>query len=90
MLVRASPRFPKPTPNLDFVGKIKKNSLQQLHISTHNLSALGKIDPMVWKYIRASNRLIQRWKNVGRNKKNDQGFQCKFRICCMEEMSSLD
>ena len=34
-------------------GKIEKIGLQQLPISTPNLSALGKLDLLVWIYTRA-------------------------------------
>jgi hypothetical protein len=45
--------FPKPTHNLDFLATSTKTALQQLHILTPSHNALGKIDPIMWKYMRA-------------------------------------
>jgi len=49
--VRASPRVFKTHSNLDFLLRMKKTYLQQLLISTPNLSVLEKIDPITLKYM---------------------------------------
>jgi len=45
--------FPKLTPGLDLLTRTKKSLLSNnsLSYSTHNLSALGKIDQITWKYV---------------------------------------
>jgi hypothetical protein len=45
--------FPKPTFNLDFLARLRKTALKQLHISTPNLSALEKNNPIAWIFSRA-------------------------------------
>jgi hypothetical protein len=49
---RASPRVSKTHSQSYFLARLFTKSLQKLLISTTNLSALGKIDPIAQKYTR--------------------------------------
>jgi hypothetical protein len=67
-----SKSFENSLPILTFLQDWRKVVLQQLPISTLNLSTLGKIDPIVRKYRRA-----YRWANLevegcGKNKELDR------------------
>ena len=52
--IRASPRFPKPAPNLDFLASLKKTTLQQFHILTQSFHTWEKRPSRTKIYARVS------------------------------------
>jgi len=52
--IRASPRFPKPAPNLDFLASLKKTTLQQFHILTQSFHTWEKRPSSTKIYARVS------------------------------------
>jgi len=62
--IRASPRFPKPAPNLDFLASLKKTTLQQFHILTQSFHTWEK-DPAAQKYMHAYRSVNLKVKGCG-------------------------
>jgi len=60
------------------LARLKKNALQQLPISTPNLSALGKIDLTARKYKHVYLFANLEVKGRGEEQGERQGSQCKY------------